>query len=223
MTTPRPLDVDARGFGRRRFLAGTAGVAALPLAGCLNRIPLAAEQRFGAPRELIQMDGRERHLVFGDDDDSELSFMLRQDVRLPATPGSHPERIPFRVVVVHRKGLRTDRLTLRHRAPAADGSAFDGNVYLRTPATGVSASVTLDRTPDGWTVLDAADLGKPPAGRSIAPGETNVTLGFVVDPLSSHPTEELYVEFEAELSEPRIFGRHSRTATGRLAFPTVRG
>ncbi|OYR43444.1 hypothetical protein DJ81_09330 [Halorubrum sp. Hd13] len=184
-------------------------------------MPRASEQTFGTPHELIQMGGRERHLVFGDDDDPDVSFMLRQDVPLPATPESPPEWIPFHVVVHHRKGLRTDRLTLCLRAPAVDGSGFDANVYLRSPATGNTPTFTLDRDLTGWTVIDADDLGKPPAGRSSAPGEANVALNFVVRPLSSHPAEELYAEFEAELSEPRIVGRRSRTATGQLAFPFV--
>lgn len=216
-------EIDSRGFGRRQFLAETAVVGGFSLAGCLSRIPLASEQTFGIPHELVQMNGRERHLVFGNDNEPELSLMLRQDVPLPATPKPRPEWIPYHVVVHHRKGLRTDRLTLRVRAPAVDGSGFDGNVYLRSPATGVSPSFALDRTPDGWTVIDWADLGKPPAGRSSAPGVANISVDFVVNPLSSHPVEELHIEFDAELSEPGIIGRHSRTATGRLVFPFVRG
>lgn len=216
-------EINSRGFGRRQFFAGAAGVAALSLAGCLARTPLASKRTFVTPHELTQTDGRERHLVFGDADDPDVAFMLRQDVPLPATPESRPEWIPFHVVVHHRKGLRTDRLTLRLRAPPVDGSDFDANVYLRSPETGSSPSFTLSRAPDDWTVLDSGDLGKPPAGRAMAPGEANVHLYFVVNPLSSHPAEELYVEFHAELSEPKLVGRHSCTATGRLTFAFVRG
>lgn len=220
MTTVTPPAIDSGGSGRRRFLAGAAGVATVALAGCLT--PVASERTFGPPRERIQLDGRERHLVFGADG-REVSFTLRQDAPLPVTPEPRPEWIPFHVVVHHRKGLHTDRLTLRLRAPAADGSGFDGNVYLRSPATGDSPSFTVERTLDGWTVLEAHDLGTPSAGRSIAPGESNVALDLVVNPLSSHPAEELHVEFDAELSEATTLGRRSRTATGYLTLPFVRG
>lgn len=222
LRTERDFDVDSAPFGRRQFLAGAAAAATLALTGCQGLSPIRSEQTFGTPRELTQMGGRERHLVFGDEEDPDVSFMLRQDVPLPANPKSGPEWIPFGVVVHHRKGLVTDRLSLRLRAPAADGSGFDANIYLRSPATGVSPSLTLDRRSDGWTVIKVDDLGKPPAGHSTAPGEANVNLRFVVNPLSSHPAEELYTEFDAELSEPGTIGRRRRTATGRLIVPFVR-
>lgn len=223
MTNTTSSEINSRGFGRRQFLAGTAGGAALSLAGCLARTSLASTQTFGTPHELTQMNGRERHLVFGDADDPNVAFMLRQDVLLTATHDSRSEWIPFHVVVHNRKGLRTDRLALRLRAPPVDGSNFDANVYLRSPAAESSPSFTLSRTSDDWTVLDSGDIGKPPAGRSEVPGEANVHLYFVVNPLSSHPAAELYVEFHAELSEPKFVGRHSRTATGRMTFAFVRG
>lgn len=222
MTNATTPELESHGLRRRQFLAGTAGVAALSLAGCLNLDLTASEQTFGTPDERTQMDGRERHLVFGDNEDPDVAFTLRQDVPLPSTPESRPEWIPFNVVVHHRKELRTDRLTLRLRAPAVDGSGFDANIYLRSPATGVTPSFALDRVAGGWTVIEADDLGEPPAGGSNAPGEANVYINFVINPLSSHPAEELYAEFVAELSEPGTFGRQSRTATGRLTFPFVR-
>lgn len=222
LRTERGPNADSGGSGRREFLAGAAAVATLALAGCQGLSPIRSEPSFGAQRELIQMDGRERHLVFGDKEDPDVSFMLRQDVPLPANPESGPEWIPFVVVVHHRKGLVTDRLSLRLRAPAVDGSDFDANIYLRSPATGDTPTFTFDRAPSGWTVIEAEDLGKPSAGRSSAPGEANIHLGFIVNPLSSHPAEELHVDFEAELSEPSFVGRDSRTATGHMTFPFVR-
>ncbi|WP_136718558.1 hypothetical protein [Halorientalis salina] len=151
-----------------------------------------------------------------------MTLTLGQDAPLVATPGPEPEWIPFRLVVHHRKGLRTDRLSLRLSAPAADGSDFDTNIYLRSPASGSAPLFTINRAPDGWTVLDGSDLGTPPAGRSTAPGEANITLDFTVKPLSLHPAEELYVEIDAEVSDTGTISRRSRTATGRLAFPFVR-
>ncbi|SDF61213.1 hypothetical protein SAMN04488067_10673 [Halorubrum xinjiangense] len=223
LRTERSPNHDSGGPGRRKFLAGTAAVVTLALAGCQGLSPIRSEPSFGAQRELTQMDGRERHLVFGDEADPDVSFMLRQDVPLPATPESGPEWIPFSVVVHHRKGLVTDHLSLRLRAPPVDRSVFDANIYLRSPTTGDTPTFTLDRDPTGWTVIEAEDLGKPSAGRSSAPGEANIHLGFILNPLSSHPAEELTVDFEAELSEPSPVGRDSRTATGRMTFPLVRG
>lgn len=216
-------EIDSRGFRRRQFIAGTAGAATLSLAGCLTRTSLAARQTFGTPHELTQMDGRERHLVFGDGDNPEVVFTLRQDAVLSTATGPQLEWVPFHVIVHHREGLRADRLTLRLHAPPADGSGFDANVYLRSPATGLAPSITLNRAPDGRTVLDGSDLSKPLAGRSSAPADANIHLYFVVNPLPSHPAEELHVEFDATMSEQRTVGRDSRRAIGRLIFPFVRG
>ena len=152
LRTERSPNHDSGGPGRRKLLAGTAAVATLALAGCQGLSPIRSEPSFGAQRELTQMDGRERHLVFGDEADPDVSFMLRQDVPLPATPESGPEWVPFSVVVHHRKGLVTDHLSLRLRAPPVDRSVFDANIYLRSPATGDTPTFTLDRDPTGWTV-----------------------------------------------------------------------
>lgn len=222
MTNTTTAARDSRGFGRRRFLAGTAGAATLALAGCLTLTPLAADQSFGPPQELIQMGGRERHLVFGDPDDPDVTVTVRQDASLPATPDIRPEWIPFHLIVHHREGLRTDRLTLRLRAPAADGSDVNAHVYLRSPATGAAPSFTLDRTADGWTIIDSDDLGSSPADRSSAPGEANLHLYVGVTPLPSHPPEELFVDADVSLSDSRLVGRRSRRATGRIRFPFVR-
>lgn len=207
---------------RRRFLAMAGATSLLPIAGCLGGTPLSSEPvSIGWPTEQVQMDGQEKHLVFARDGADQAIVTIRQEA-LPDRRADSPDRIPFFALVHHRTGLRTDAVALRLRARPTDGSPFFAAISVVSPPTSLWPPVTVERAAEGWTVVRSGDLGTTDEHTGSAPGDANVRVEFLVQPMRSHPVEELEVGVDATLSEPGTIRRRHYRVRAETRFRIVR-
>lgn len=177
---------------RRQVLAASASLT-LPLAGCLGQ-GLGTIQ-LGQPRDEVEADGREKHLVFTRDGTKQAVFTVQQRLRSTAPE----QRIPFRVHVWHRQGLSLDRLYVKLRAPPI-GVDVPADIYLKVPDSGPWPEFDLRKEDNLWSVIAADDIGEL--------GKGSLGLDFMLEP-TSDPVETLAVRAEVEFSNQDVFGpRH---------------
>jgi hypothetical protein len=171
---------------RRPFLAAAGAVGLAALAGCTEALGTTRLDWVG---EAVDADGREHHHLFGSDRDVTLS------VRQTASVASEDDPVPIQVLLHHRRGLRTERLRLRLRAPPRDGNLPVAPIEVRAPVA-TDTVQTVRRDPDGWTVVE---LG-PTAGAEESFGRANLGLEFSLHP-TLPPVESLLVGVDATLRE----------------------
>ncbi|WP_267640002.1 hypothetical protein [Haloarchaeobius amylolyticus] len=202
---------------RRRWLATAGAGGLLSLAGCLGSRSTRPETTIDWTGETVDRDGMERHQLFGGED---LPFVLtvRQVTPVPAEPTGQP-RIPMFALFHHRRGLRTERIALKLRAPPSDGSAHEAAVYVRPMVDDRWDPLSVTTDAAGWTVVRAADLGRQVRGR--APGDANLTLEFVLEPSRVHPVAELFLDLDVVLSEDTTLGRRRYRVRRQVTFPLV--
>lgn len=202
-------------MARRRFLGALGAAGTLALAGCTDAVSLG-QTTLEWTGEQIEADTRERHQLFGD---GVVTFTIRQ-LDLVPSEGVRVRPVPFLALLHHESGLRTERLRLRLRAPPRDGSAFDADVFVRSPPNVWWPPLRVSKDADGWTVIEIDGIGADNGGG--APGDSNVTVPFAIVPTALHPVDDLVVELDATLSGPAALGRRRYRVRRTSTFPLVR-
>ncbi len=203
--SPRPVT-------RRQFL-GAAGM--LTLTGCTEAaVPRRATLDWTG--ELTDPNTRERHQLFGG---GRVTFTVRQLDPMPSE-AVRVQPVPFVGLFHHEAGLRTDRLRLHLRAPPHDGSAFDADVFVRSPPNVWWPALQISEDAAGWTVIEIDGLGADAGGG--APGDSNVAVPFTLVLTALHPVDDLGVDLDATLSGPATLGRHRYRVRRSSTFPLVR-
>jgi hypothetical protein len=159
--SPAPVsDTESTTLARRSFLAaGGAGLATL--AGCIDSVGRPADLDW--VREEVDDAERERHQVFGPDDDA--IFTVRQR----PIPAGATAPLGFEALLYHREGLRTDSLRLAVLAPPRVGPGPAAEIAVTSPPNDRS-TVTVTRDAGGSTTL-------PAPARDHLPGSLRRTAG----------------------------------------------
>jgi hypothetical protein len=197
---------------RRQFL-GAAGT--LALTGC-TEAAVPGQPTLDWTGELSDPDTRERHQLF---EGGWVTFTVRQ-LDLAPSEGVRVRPVPFVGLLHHEAGLRTDQLCLRLHAPPRDGSAFDADVFVRSPPNVWWPALQVSEDADGRTVVEIDGLGADAGGG--APGDSNVAVPFTLAPTALHPVDDLVVHIDATLSAPATLGRRRYRVHRRSTFPLVR-
>lgn len=189
---------------RRQLLATSASTALAASAGCFGAWPDSTD--LGVPEEELNDDGREKHLVYTRDSERQAVVTIQQRSRQP----SLDERLPLRLHVWHREGLRTERMAFRLRAPPTVGNV-PADVYLRVPHGGPWPEFDLRRDDDLWTVIAVDDLGDLGSG--------SLRLDLIVDPTTG-PVEEVTIRADVVFEGTGLLERDYR-ATANTRFEVI--
>ncbi|MEF8786313.1 MAG: hypothetical protein V5A45_10305 [Haloarculaceae archaeon] len=165
-------------MNRRALLAGTTATLGTALAGCTA---LGGERSLGQPREELDANGREKHLVFERNGKSVVTITLQQRTAAQNLPG----RFGLRVVISHSENTNINKFSFELRAPPTSVEP-PAEIYLKQPDGGPWPPIDFQRTENEWTRIAVDDLGD--LGRGTLGLETIVApLGDSVEAVGVRP------------------------------------